>query len=326
MTADGIVSEFETTDHYLPFKCVQCGLEGFVEPTRRKRIYCGTKCNDRAFADKRKAETAQRRQAKIDQLKARTEKTCTKCGVTKPVSEFTKSKEKLDGYRSECNECKMVVCSAWASNNRERLRELATKRRQNPESRAKILAGKKRAIDKARELIPHNERAVLLFDSHVRQYNRMLVLDALHAAHVDRYFEFKKNERVLHDAHVKALRSNPSANFRFRYRTEPTFVLYHRIKTWMHQHIKEKRDSRKWAHILGYTPEQLRIHLEKQFTKGMSWENKGAWEIDHLLPVASFEINGFDDPNFHACYGLHNLRPIWKKENRDKRDKILFLL
>ena len=155
MTAGGIVSEFETESHYLPFKCVQCGFEGFVERPRGKRIYCGTKCNDMAFADRRKAETAQRRQAKIDQLKARTEKTCTKCGVTKPVSEFTKSKEKLDGYRSECNECKMVVCSAWASNNRERLRELATKRRQNPESRAKILAGKKRARDKARELIPH---------------------------------------------------------------------------------------------------------------------------------------------------------------------------
>lgn len=322
MTADGILSEFETESHYIQFKCVQCSVAGFVEPTRRKRIYCGTKCNDKAFADRRKAETAQRRQAKIDQLKARTEKACTKCGETKPVSQFGKTNKNLDGYNSECKDCKMVVSKAWAQQNRQRLRELDAQRRHRPESRAKILEAKKRARDKARELRPHKERAVVLHQAHVYAFMRL----SLHCEHVNRWAAYAKECRTLHDAHVKALKGNEAAHFRFKYKNDPKFALYHRLKRWMHKHLGGKTDSRKWAQILGYTPDQLRIHLEKQFAKGMTWENKGEWAIDHILPVASFEINGFDDPNFHACFGLQNLRPMWSRENISKGKKILFLL
>lgn len=170
--------------------------------------------------------------------------------------------------------------------------------------------------------VPDNERVVVLHQAHVYAFMRL----HLHSEHVSRWRAYAKECSILHDAHVRALKSNPSENFKFKYKNDPKFAVYHRVKAWMHKHIKEKRDSRKWAQILGYTPEELRIHLEKQFTKGMTWENKGEWAIDHVLPVASFDIKRFDDPNFHACFGLHNLRPIWAKENSQKSDKILFLL
>lgn len=258
MTADGIVSEFETTDHYLPFKCVQCGLEGFVEPTRRKRIYCGTKCNDMAFADRRKAETAQRRQAKIDQLKARTEKACTKCGEIKPVSAFSNDKSKLDGLHNECKECRTARNKEWASKNLPRLRELGANRRRRPDARVKILDGKKQ--------------------------------------------------------------------YRVKNKYNPKHILYSRIQSWMNLHFKTSVPSKKWAKILGYTPDELKAHLEKQFTKGMSWERKSEIHVDHILPVSSFNITSIDHPDFHACYGLQNLRPMWAKDNMSKGKKILFLL
>lgn len=331
MTADCIVSEIETESHYIPFKCVQCGVSGFVEYTKKPRARCSIKCNNKAKAEKTKAETAKRRadrKVEAEKLKAskpaQTEKTCSTCGQTKPVSEFSSDKKSKDGFRHCCKLCHRETCKKSASRPeaKEKKAEYFRKKMESDAAfRAKRLQAQKLYRLK-NPSVPDNERVVVLHQAHVYAFMRL----HLHSEHVSMWMAYRKESKNLHDAHVKALKSNPAANFRLRYRTEPTFVLYHRIKTWMHQHIKEKRESRKWAHILGYTPDQLRIHLEKQFTKGMTWENKGTWEIDHVLPVASFDIKGFDDPNFHACYGLHNLRPIWKKENRDKRDGILFLL
>lgn len=332
MTADCIVSEIETESHYIKFKCVQCGVSGFVERTQRPRIRCSIKCNNKATAEKTKAETAKRRaerKAEAERIKASkpapTEKTCSTCGQTKPVSEFHKKSDgSPDGYSSQCKVCRSASQRKSASRP-EAKEKKAEYLRKKMESDAAFRA-KRLQTQKLYRLknpgVPENERVVVLHQAHVYAFMRL----HLHSEHVSRWMAYRKECRILHDAHVRALRGNDAANFRFRYKTEPNFALYHKVKNWMHKHIKQKRDSRKWAHILGYTPEELRTHLEKQFTKGMSWENQGALEVDHVLPVASFDIKGFDDPNFYACYGLHNLRPIWKKENRDKRDKILFLL
>jgi len=63
----------------------------------------------------------------------------------------------------------------------------------------------------------------------------------------------------------------------------------------------------KTINILGYSAEDLRIHLEKQFTDGMSWDNHGEWHIDHIKPVSSFE--SFTHPSI--VNSLDNLRPMW---------------
>lgn len=258
MTAGCIVSEIKTESHYIPFKCVQCGVSGFVERTQRPRIRCSIKCNNKATAEKTKAETAKRRQAKIDQIKAKTEKTCTECGEIKPVSSFCKDKKKLDGLHNECKECRSERNKEWASKNLAMLRESAAKRRRRPESRVKILAVKKQ--------------------------------------------------------------------YRVKNKYNPKHILYSRIQSWMNNHFNKSVPSKKWAKILGYTPEELKAHIEKQFTKGMSWERKSEIHLDHIVPVSSFNITSIDHPDFHACYGLHNLRPMWAKDNMSKGKKILFLL
>lgn len=46
-----------------------------------------------------------------------------------------------------------------------------------------------------------------------------------------------------------------------------------------------KGDMRTFEAV-GFSPEQLRKHLELQFLPGMSWENYGAWHVDHRLPLS----------------------------------------
>ena len=71
---------------------------------------------------------------------------------------------------------------------------------------------------------------------------------------------------------------------------------------------------------LGYTIDELKIHLEKLFVDGMSWENYGEWHIDHIKPVKIFEYKTTKDKGFKECWALENLQPLWAEDNLRKSD------
>jgi hypothetical protein len=79
--------------------------------------------------------------------------------------------------------------------------------------------------------------------------------------------------------------------------------------------------------FLSYSVEELADHLERQFLKGMTWENYGnGWQVDHIVPSSSFNFENADDPNFKFCWALSNLRPLWAKDNLKKNAKRIFLI
>lgn len=95
--------------------------------------------------------------------------------------------------------------------------------------------------------------------------------------------------------------------------------------------IKRKRQQSNrdrpmwWEAVLGYTASDLRQHLERQFTKEMSWENHGkVWEIDHIVPLAKFKVASKFSPDFKTVWGLANLRPLLKHLNAAKGAKWIF--
>lgn len=71
--------------------------------------------------------------------------------------------------------------------------------------------------------------------------------------------------------------------------------------------------TKRW---LGCTPAELVAHLEAQFQPGMSWENRGEWHVDHIRPLASFDLS---DPEQRAtaCH-YTNLQPLWAADNLAK--------
>lgn len=66
--------------------------------------------------------------------------------------------------------------------------------------------------------------------------------------------------------------------------------------------------------LLGYSAEELKLYIQSLFTEGMTWENYGEWEIDHIKPVSKFDKN--TPPS--VVNALSNLQPLWKTENRSK--------
>lgn len=69
---------------------------------------------------------------------------------------------------------------------------------------------------------------------------------------------------------------------------------------------------------LGYSHAQLKKHIENLFLDGMTWDNYGQWEIDHVYPVSKFLPN----TPMHIVNALSNLQPLWWQENRSKSNKL----
>ena len=86
--------------------------------------------------------------------------------------------------------------------------------------------------------------------------------------------------------------------------------------------LKTGRKSKRLEQLLGYKIDDLMAHLESQFRHGMSWSNYGKWHIDHVIPVAAFNCETEDHPDFRKCWAMSNLQPLWAKDNMSKSDKM----
>jgi hypothetical protein len=88
-------------------------------------------------------------------------------------------------------------------------------------------------------------------------------------------------------------------------------------------HILKSEKKNTTSSLLGCTILEFKTHIEKQFEKGMSWDNYGlyGWHIDHIIPCAMF--NMFDENDLKQCFHYTNLQPLWAKDNILKSDKIL---
>lgn len=71
--------------------------------------------------------------------------------------------------------------------------------------------------------------------------------------------------------------------------------------------------------LLGCSVKDCRQHLESKFQNGMSWENYGEWEIDHIIPCASFDLTKEEEQK--KCFHYTNLQPLWWLDNITKGDK-----
>lgn len=81
-----------------------------------------------------------------------------------------------------------------------------------------------------------------------------------------------------------------------------------------------KNKLKKTLEYVGCTTEQLKEHIEKQFKEGMTWENKGDWHIDHIIPIT------YDNPTLdEVIKRLHytNLQPLWATENIAKGNRFV---
>lgn len=66
--------------------------------------------------------------------------------------------------------------------------------------------------------------------------------------------------------------------------------------------------------ILGCDFETLAAHLAAKFQPGMSWENRGEWHIDHIVPLATAQT----EEDVIRLNHYTNLQPLWAADNLAK--------
>jgi hypothetical protein len=71
--------------------------------------------------------------------------------------------------------------------------------------------------------------------------------------------------------------------------------------------------------ILGCSYEDFKQHLERQFKKGMSWDNQGQWHLDHIYPVSLAK----DEADLLRLNHYTNFQPMLALENFSKGNSII---
>jgi hypothetical protein len=68
--------------------------------------------------------------------------------------------------------------------------------------------------------------------------------------------------------------------------------------------------------IIGCTYEELKLHIEQQFTEGMTWDNYGinGWHVDHIKPLAMAST----EEEIILSNHYTNLQPLWCLDNLSK--------
>lgn len=83
-----------------------------------------------------------------------------------------------------------------------------------------------------------------------------------------------------------------------------------------------KRKEYRSEKYLGCTVTQAKLHIQKQFKKGMNWNNYGnAWHIDHIIPLASWDLSKEGDRMRAA--NILNLQPLWASDNLKKGARLV---
>lgn len=94
-------------------------------------------------------------------------------------------------------------------------------------------------------------------------------------------------------------------------RLDPTNRVNASIRSAIHKCLHGDKGGISWPLLVGYTIDDLKEHLEKQFDENMNWDNYGKyWHIDHIRPISGFNIKSYKDFNFKECWKLSNLRPL----------------
>jgi len=193
------------------------------------------------------------------------------------------------------------------------------------ERRDSYQAHKEKRIAKVREYQQSNEEKVKLWKrrweevpenkEHKRKYHADLVKQ--NKAH---YAKALKDWRKANPDAVKAQKRRAY----LKTRETAQGQIENRVRCLMHYSLRivgKKKNGRTFK-MLGYSVEDLIAHLEANFLPGMSWDNMGAWHIDHVLPLTCWSYTDEHHPEFKAAWALANLRPLWAKENISKHARV----
>jgi len=106
-----------------------------------------------------------------------------------------------------------------------------------------------------------------------------------------------------------------NTRFRRRFETDTNYRISHNLRGRMHKALR----SGSQVADLGCSIEEFKCFIENQFIEGMSWDNYGKWHLDHVRPLAAFNLE--DRTQFLEVANWTNYQPLWAEDNIRKGAK-----
>ena len=100
------------------------------------------------------------------------------------------------------------------------------------------------------------------------------------------------------------------------------FAIKHRLRTLVRNSFRKKGYNRfesRTEEIVGISYNEFKVYMESKFVNGMSWENRGEWHIDHIIPLSAAK----SQEELIALSHYTNLQPLWAMDNLKKGGKII---
>lgn len=215
---------------------------------------------------------------------------------------------------------KIAACKAWRTANPDKQRAYAKKYAAEKHDEIKLMAASYRARN--RDRIKVNAKAYK--ESHKEE------IKAATLAYVERNRDLiaakEKAYRAAHRTEIQArLKPYMREYIKRRKAIDPQFKIKMDLSCQIYITLRKRglsKNGHKWETMVGYTAQELREHLERQFTPEMTWENHGSyWHIDHIRPQSWFRYDTTECPEFKACWALSNLQPLDARTNRSKGNR-----
>jgi len=250
-------------------------------------------------------------------------KVCSKCKLEKDVCEFHKEPKKIGTYRAKCKLCINEESRNYSKNNREKRNQIQKNWRK--ENQEKVKNYRKKYYD-------INPKKFILISRNYRLHNNEKIKIQLRNYyiknlnyHKERLKKWKEINKIFNKERLKKWREINKENIKkykkLRYENDLSYKLVTNCRNRINGFLKTKNLSKynKTFEFIGCSTEDLKLHLEKQFKHGMSWDNRGEWHIDHIIPLSSANT---EEDVFKLCH-YTNLQPLWAKENLQKSNKII---
>ena len=232
-------------------------------------------------------------------------KKCSKCKEEKLLCEFNKNNKSKDGFRYECKLCQKLnyetnrehYISKMKENRLNKIYEYIKRDKKYYETNRNIILNKKKQyhIDNQEKILKKAKEYYYKNKDKKSIYNKQWIKD-----NIIHYREYQKNY---------------SKKYREKY---PHIILWRSVLNSTLLRLDKSKEGHT-IDLLGYSALELKQHLELLFTEGMTWENKGDWHIDHIIPVSSFDKN----TPINVVNALTNLQPLWGSENIKKSNKLI---
>lgn len=129
----------------------------------------------------------------------------------------------------------------------------------------------------------------------------------------------EEEKRKTKQEYRKNNRERINKYYRERRKNDPQYCMKRRLRRRADKCITNRTLSHN--KLLGCSGTEYVKYLEKLFTDGMTWENKGKWEIDHIVPLSTFDLTREEEQL--KAFHYSNTQPLWRSDNMAKGNKCL---